>query len=296
MKMNLTFSEYRAIVENSPNMVWRANLDAKCDYFNKTWLRFTGRTLNQEYGDGWAEGVHPDDLQRCVDTYLAAFQQRKPFEMEYRLRRFDGLWRWINDRGVPFWNEAGEFAGYIGSCMDVTERVEGSSYKEMAQTDSLTGVLSRQYLLQMLEQALLHARTYGGNLIIAMLDIDGFKGINDTCGHIAGDSALKLFAGIVRGQIRKDDLLGRYGGDEFVIVFRNGDAETARLAVERIEGELLCSTLPAGGGSITLSMSVGLCTLAGEANVEELLAKADHRMYEQKRTKQGIPSSGGDSR
>jgi PAS domain S-box-containing protein len=103
-------------------MIWRAALDAKCDYFNETWLTFTGRTLEQEMGDGWADGVHPDDLERCVAHYLDHFRRREPFEMEYRLRRQDGVYRWIFDRGVPFADDTGAFAGFIGSCVDVDER------------------------------------------------------------------------------------------------------------------------------------------------------------------------------
>ena len=118
----LTFEEYRLLVHHSPVMIWRSGLDAKCDYFNKTWLAFTGRTIQQEMGKGWAEGVHPDDLERCVSHYLDHFRQRQPFEMEYRLRRRDGVYRWIFDRGVPFMDDNGNFAGFIGSCVDVDER------------------------------------------------------------------------------------------------------------------------------------------------------------------------------
>ena len=117
-------SEYRLLVENSPVLVWRAGPDAKCDYFNETWLAYTGRTLAQEMGDGWAEGVHPDDFKRCVDFYMDHFHRRQPFEMEYRLRRHDGEFRWIFDRGVPYSDDAGEFAGFIGSCVDVHARRE----------------------------------------------------------------------------------------------------------------------------------------------------------------------------
>ena len=117
-----TASEYRLLVQHSPVMIWRAGLDAKCDYFNETWLAFTGRTLEQETGDGWAEGVHPDDFERCVQHYLDHFHRREPFEMEYRLRRQDGEFRWILDRGVPYHDDSGAFAGFIGSCVDVDER------------------------------------------------------------------------------------------------------------------------------------------------------------------------------
>jgi two-component system CheB/CheR fusion protein len=122
MDRPLTSTEYRLLIEHSPVMTWRAGLDAKCDYFNATWLAFTGRTLEQEMGDGWAEGVHADDLQRCVAHYLDHFRRREPFEMEYRLRRRDGEFRWIFDRGVPYTDEGGAFAGFIGSCIDVDAR------------------------------------------------------------------------------------------------------------------------------------------------------------------------------
>jgi PAS domain S-box-containing protein len=122
MARALTSTEYRLLVEHSPVMIWRSGLDASCDYFNERWLAFTGRTLEQEVGNGWAEGVHPDDFDRCLSHYLDHFQRRELFEMEYRLRRHDGVYRWIFDRGVPFSDDTGTFAGFIGSCVDVDER------------------------------------------------------------------------------------------------------------------------------------------------------------------------------
>jgi PAS domain S-box-containing protein len=117
-----TATEFRLLIQHSPVMIWRAGLDAKCDYFNETWLAFTGRTLDQEMGDGWADGVHPEDFERCVAYYLDHFGRHEPFEMEYRLRRHDGVYRWIFDRGVPFVDDSGAFAGFIGSCIDVDDR------------------------------------------------------------------------------------------------------------------------------------------------------------------------------
>ena len=124
MTYRLTLPEYEALVEQSPILSWRANTDTLCDYFNDRWLSFRGRTMEQEYGNGWAEGVHPDDFDRCLKIYSDNFKIRKTFEMEYRLMRHDGVYRWIFDRGVPFYNDNQEFAGFIGSCVDVTERVE----------------------------------------------------------------------------------------------------------------------------------------------------------------------------
>jgi PAS domain S-box-containing protein len=137
MSRPLSASEYRLLVQNSPVMIWRAGLDANCDYFNETWLAFTGRTLAQEVGDGWAEGVHPDDLGRCVSFYLEHFQRREAFEMEYRLRRHDGVYRWIFDRGVPFTDDSGSFAGFIGSCVDIDDRRKAQEAQQQHSQEQL---------------------------------------------------------------------------------------------------------------------------------------------------------------
>jgi PAS domain S-box-containing protein len=113
---------FRLVANSAPVMIWTAGTDRKCSYVNKTWLDFTGRPLEAELGDGWVEGVHPDDSNRCLQTYTAAFNQRQSFELQYRLRRKDGEYRWVLDDGVPRFNPDGAFAGYIGSCIDITER------------------------------------------------------------------------------------------------------------------------------------------------------------------------------
>src|SRR5690606_33201081 len=86
--------------------------------------------MGEEYGNGWAEGVHPDDLQRCLNIYLSSFEARKEFKMEYRLRRHDGVYRWLLDHGVPRYTSDGTFAGYIGSCMDIDELLESERLKK----------------------------------------------------------------------------------------------------------------------------------------------------------------------
>ena len=96
--------------------------DKLCTFFNKAWLNFTGRSLEQEIGEGWAQGIHPGDLSRCLATYSKSFDERKPFEMEYRLRRNDGEYRWLTDYGVPRYDGGKDFAGYIGTCIDLTDR------------------------------------------------------------------------------------------------------------------------------------------------------------------------------
>lgn len=120
---------YLQLFEDFPALIWRAGLDAKCNYFNRTWLEFTGRSMEQEAGDGWAEGVHPEDMEHCLRIYLDSFAARIPFAMEYRLRHHSGEYRWLNDIGRPFFDLDGNFAGYIGSCYDITEAKRGQDQK-----------------------------------------------------------------------------------------------------------------------------------------------------------------------
>ena len=113
---------FRIMANTAPVMIWMSGTNKRCDYFNNRWLDFTGRTLEQELGDGWAKGVHRDDLERCLEIYRNSFDARQEFTMEYRLRRWDGEYGWVLNHGVPRFEPAGIFLGYIGSCIDVTER------------------------------------------------------------------------------------------------------------------------------------------------------------------------------
>ena len=112
---------FRIMADYAPVLLWMSGTDGLCNFFNKVWLEFRGRTQEQERGTGWAAGVHPEDFQRCITVYMDSFVDRQPFRMEYRLRRADGEYRWILDEGVPRYAPDGSFAGFIGSCIDITE-------------------------------------------------------------------------------------------------------------------------------------------------------------------------------
>ena len=114
--------QYRNLANSGAALIWMSGSDKLYYYFNEPWLKFTGRTLVQEMGNGWIDGVHPQDKDKCIETYVKAFDKHEPFEMEYRLRHASGEYRWLLDMGIPNFNSSGVFIGYIGHCFDITER------------------------------------------------------------------------------------------------------------------------------------------------------------------------------
>jgi PAS domain S-box-containing protein len=114
-------ARFRALTDCAPVMIWMSGPDARYIYFNRQWLEFRGRLMEEELGDGWTEGVHPDDLDICLETYMKAFVARRPFRLQYRLRRYDGDFRWIDESGVPEADPGGTFSGFVGSCADLSD-------------------------------------------------------------------------------------------------------------------------------------------------------------------------------
>jgi PAS domain S-box-containing protein len=133
---------FRVITDASPIMVWMAGTDKLCYYFNKGWLDFVGRPLEQESGNGWTENVHAEDFDRCLQIYVSNFDARRPFEMEYRMRHHTGQYRWILDRGVPRHAPDGTFEGYVGGCLDIHDQKEAAEKVRIA--DDMTRLMKVQ--------------------------------------------------------------------------------------------------------------------------------------------------------
>jgi PAS domain S-box-containing protein len=134
-------ARFRAMADTAPVMIWMSGSDKLCTFFNKGWLDFTGRPLQQELGNGWAEGVHREDFDHCLEVYVNSFEARQPFTMEYRLRRWDGEYRWVLDNGAPRFASDGTFLGYIGSCLDITDRKQAQERFRLAVEASPNGIV-----------------------------------------------------------------------------------------------------------------------------------------------------------
>src|SRR5579862_2051425 len=133
---------FRVITDASPVMVWMSGTNKLCYYFNKGWLDFVGRTLEQESGNGWAQNLHPEDFDRCLQIYASEFDARRPFEMQYRMRHHTGQYRWILDRGVPRYAPDGTFEGYVGACLDIHDQKEAAEKIRIA--DDMTRLMKAQ--------------------------------------------------------------------------------------------------------------------------------------------------------
>lgn len=146
LQIRETELRFKSMADVAPVLLWMSGLDGLCTFFNQTWLDFTGRSMEEEWGVGWAEGVHFEDFQRCMDTYAKAFNERAIFEMEYRLRRHDGAYRWILDRGRPRYLPDGTFTGFIGSCVDITElkQLESDLRRALRGRDEFLAIASHE--------------------------------------------------------------------------------------------------------------------------------------------------------
>lgn len=140
-KVRESEERFRTMADTAPVLIWMADADGAGFYFNKPWIDFTGRTLDQEKGSGWTKGVHPEDLPRRLEIFTASLRDRKPFQMEYRLRRHDGSYCWMLDHGVPRFLPDGTFVGYIGSCMNIHERVEAEAKLKRLFDSGVLGVI-----------------------------------------------------------------------------------------------------------------------------------------------------------
>jgi diguanylate cyclase (GGDEF)-like protein/PAS domain S-box-containing protein len=280
---------YLSLIDELPNPIRRTDADEQCDYFNKAWLEFTGRSLSQEIGTAWTQGVHPEDRDRLMKIQSRSFGQRAPYATEYRLRNRNGEYRWMVEYGRPIKDIDGGFSGYISSCYDVQDRKTfEETLHSLSMTDDLTGLLNRRGFFSLAQQQLKVANRTGKGFLLLYVDLDGLKKINDSLGHPEGDMALVETASILREIFRESDIIGRLGGDEFAVLVleqtRDGDEEQAIL--RRME-ESIGARNAQPGRRYTLSISAGVNTYDPErpCSLDELISRVDTIMYEEKKSK-----------
>jgi len=287
---------YLPLIDELPNPIRRTDTDGNSDYFNKAWLNFTGRTMSQEIGSAWMQGVHPDDLERLKKLHVETFSNRVPYVTEYRLKNYAEEYRWIVEFGRPFQDPEGHFDGYISSCYDVQERKNfEQTLESISMTDDLTGLLNRRGFFSLAQQQLRVAHRTRKGFVLFYADLDGLKKINDTLGHPEGDLALVETASVLKEVFRESDIIGRFGGDEFAVLMlelngNNGEGE-AILARMR-ESIKARNVLP--GRRYYLSISTGMKCYDPEhpRSLDELISGADAMMYHEKERKYQLKKYG----
>jgi diguanylate cyclase (GGDEF)-like protein/PAS domain S-box-containing protein len=278
-------ARFRDLADSVPVLIWLADPDGYCTYFNRRWLEFTGRSLAEDLGFGWTEEIHPADREGCLTVYGEAIRTRDAFEIEYRMRRHDGSYRWILDRGGPRFTPDQGFAGFIGTAIDVTARKEAEAeVHHLAYHDALTGLPNRRLLADRLQQALAQAERRQHSLAVLYVDLDNFKPINDTLGHAAGDAVLREIVTRLSECLREEDTVARVGGDEFLIVLPNlpsGDAATP-VAQKTLTALATPFFIPPLEVRITVSLGISVYPRDGKDG-DTLIRHADTALYRAKK-------------
>lgn len=272
---------YLRLFDDFPALIRQSDASGQCDYFNRSWLEFRGRTSDEESGLGWMSGIHPDDLERCTAIRAGALETRKPFDLECRLLNAKGEYRWIADCGRPFFDLNGEYLGFIGSCYDITvSKDQAGQLAFLAGHDILTGLANRRVLQAALERAVARAHRDVPSILLH-IDVDHFKAINDRMGHPAGDEVLISVAHLLVAGVRTTDVVARLGGDEFAVLLEMIGTEEAVAIAQRLVSD-------AREQLSGIGLSIGVASMADVADTTEVMRRADERMYEAK--------SGGGSR
>ena len=275
-------ARFRLMADSAPVLIWMTDTDQSAVWLNKRWRDFTGRSLQQEIGQGWFDSVHPLHIELVKKVFDWHFKVNAPFSVEYQLRRYDGAYRWIVNSGVPRLDENGEFIGFIGSCIDITNHKEmEEELWELATTDGLTGFLNRRHFLVRLQEEF-HRMQRNADMrsSVLMLDLDHFKRINDQYGHAMGDAVLKHFSDIIRSQQRKIDVVGRLGGEEFAIILLHTDVMEAQVFAERLRKSVADKALQQQDRLIEITVSIGIALLSADSeSPDSVLRDADRALY-----------------
>ncbi|WP_394559909.1 GGDEF domain-containing protein [Aquipseudomonas alcaligenes] len=259
----------------------------KMVYVSPAYERVFGRSaalLLSDFNE-WRNSIYPDDMEYAEQSLLSVLEVGSVEQREYRIIRADGEVRWLSDK--CFISPPNLFGGQsliVGIGEDITEKKAlQSELHRLATSDVLTGASNRRHFFERAEQLFVEAQASGRPLAFLLLDIDDFKKINDGHGHQMGDRVLQRVAHCGAYVVRRDDLFGRIGGEEFAVIFPNCDAQQARQVAERLQREVQRLQFPADEGSFGVTISQGITVLGEGDELDDLYARADAAMYQAKR-------------
>ncbi len=279
--------KYRLLIENSYDIIYTMNLEGIFTFASPVLTRLLGYEVYEVVGRPFSDFAHPDDVPAFKEFLHAIGDSgERKAGIEYRVRHKNGQWYWHMSGLVPFMDADGTLQGYYGISRDIDETKRLlRELERQATTDSLTGVLNRRCFIERAQAEFRRAVRLGHPLSIALVDIDFFKNTNDTWGHSVGDSALIHFSEVLRGDIREIDVLGRFGGDEFVVLLPETAGDVSVEVLERLRKAVERAPLSVGDSLVSLTMSAGVASLAADPEGETLdamLVRADKALYESK--------------
>ena len=313
-KLRQSEEKHRFLIENSHDIIYMLNATGVFTFVSPSWTTLLGHPVTEVAGKSFQQFVHPDDLARCMLWLTKVIETRQRQDgIEYRVQHADGSWYWHTSSAVPLQDATGTIIGIEGTARDITQRKQAevelrsaqdkieSAHRELQQSfareqalariDDLTGINNHRSLLQLAEHEFNVAMRYRPPLSMLFFDIDHFKQVNDTFGHLMGDQALKKMIAAVCAEMRVADVIGRYGGDEFVILLPQTSAQEALPFADRIHASIAAIELNTGKGPLILTISIGIAQTIHESTpifaqetaqmdtVESLLLRADQALY-----------------
>lgn len=292
-ELRLTNERFELAIQGGNLGTWDWNIKTGKVVFNDRWAEMLGYTLEELDGDvsTWEKLVHPDDLEEIMAILNNHLEGKTDlYQTEHRLKTKDGSWQWVLDTGRVFTRDReGNPTRAVGTHLDInTMKNLENRLRELSIRDFLTGLYNRMYIFERLEEMVAYYRRTDQPISVALLDLDYFKSINDTRGHLAGDFILKEFSDILTKNIRPYDLLGRYGGEEFIIIFYEADIEFSVKAMERIRQDIEQTPFQFKGDNIQLTFSCGIAGFSEldpkEITPDKIIEQADFYLYRAKKS------------
>jgi diguanylate cyclase (GGDEF)-like protein/PAS domain S-box-containing protein len=277
--------QYRMLSEGLIHQVWTAQPNGRLDYVNRRTVDYFGRSVEDLIGNGWQDVVHPGDLQNCLDVWMTSLRTGEDYEVEFRLRRHDGEYRWHVARAAPGIDAEGKVIKWFGTSTDIhLEKMAEEKLNHYAKHDPLTNLPNRAEFMNHLRQAI--ERSTGNDyarFAVLFLDLDRFKVVNDSLGHSIGDKLLVALAERLSSCVRPGDVVARLGGDEFTILLnRTGPIEDVARVAERLQ-QRLSQPFKLDNYEVFTTASIGVIMSDDvHRNPEDFLRDADAAMYRAK--------------
>ncbi len=278
-------TSFRQLGEGIFHQVWTAEPSGKLDYVNRRTLDYFMRSMDDMIGDNWQSVIHPDDLDECLNRWAYSLKTGEFYETEFRLRRHDGAYRWFRACANAGHDSKGNIIKWYGTNTDIDDQRESEAkLNYYAKHDSLTDLPNRIEFMNHLRAAIDRAANHPSmRFAVLFLDLDRFKMINDSLGHVVGDKLLKSIAERLKNQIRPGDVVARFGGDEFTILLnRTGAVEDVEHVADRLQ-RALTSPFEIEGNEVVTSASIGIIVSDDiMRQPEDFLRDADAAMYRAK--------------